>query len=56
MGRPRNPPPETDDALLRLEAEWAERGAAAIKTIREADPIAFFRMVARLVLAGGEDE
>jgi hypothetical protein len=48
MGRPRNPPPAVGDDLEDLAQAWAERGPDAIRVIREADPVVFFRMIARV--------
>ena len=50
MGRPRNSQPANGDELVALEQAWAERGPEALKTIREADPVGYLRMVARGVV------
>lgn len=55
MGRPKNPPPVTGDDLKALEAAWAERGPAAIRAIREADPSAFVRLMALAVAMEDDD-
>lgn len=54
MGRPRNPPPATGDDLADLEAAWVERGPAALRAIRDADPSAYVRMLAKAIAAADE--
>lgn len=44
--------PLPSDLLQALEREWESRGAAAIATLREYDPGAYVRLVARLIRDG----
>jgi hypothetical protein len=48
----RTPGPTTAlplDPLVALERAWLERGAAALICLRERDPGAYVRLIARLV-------
>lgn len=37
------------DSMVLLEREWAERGAAALSTLREFDPTAYIRLIATVI-------
>lgn len=55
MARPKNPPPAVGAELEALQEAWAERGAEAIRTIREADPSGFVRLIAEAAALGDLD-